>query len=290
MRWLCGVLLAATLGGCATDRYLFRPTEHANASLPENGFPAALYQVPPERPQGEVKIASLGVQKLEDPPGRHLILRMVVTNNSDEPWSLDTTRQTLTLAGAGGGAIAPVRAYGSTALTGPVLEIPPRQQRTVDLMYPVPRKLKVQNFQVAWSLSTPTTYVTQYSSFRREELPDTYASSYYYGYPYGPYSGWYGPGYFGSSLYWGYPYAYGYGYGWHRGGYPGRPPVGGGGVPSGPRTVPPPPPFGGGYGHGGFGGGGFGGGGFSGGHIATPPPASFGGGGRGVGAPPAFRR
>ena len=281
MRWLCVVLLAAALGGCATDRYLYRPTEHATASLPENGFPAALYQVPPGQPQGEVKIASLGVQKLEDPPGPHLILRMVVTNNSDEPWSVDTTQQKVTFAGVAVGPIAPVRAYGSTALAGSVLDVPPRQQRTVDLMYPVPRKVKVQNFQLAWSLSTPTAYVTQYSSFRREELPDTYAAG-VYGYPYGPYWGWYGPGYYGSSLYWGYPYGYGYGYGYGRGyhGYPGRPPVGGG-TPGGPRVVPPPPVFGGGFGGGGFGGGG---------RFSTPPPASFGGGGRGIGPPPSFHR
>lgn len=272
------------MGGCATDRYLYRPTEHATASLPENGFPAALYQVPPDRPQGEVKIASLGVQDLQDPPGRHLILRMVVTNNSDEPWSVDTTRQTVNFAGAGVAAAAPVRAYSNVALAGTVLDVPPRQQRTVDMMYPVPRKLKVQNFQLAWAVSTPTAYITQYSSFRREELPDVYASG-AYGYPYGPYWGWYGPGNFGVRSYWGYPYGYGYGYGygpWY--GRPGRPPVGGG-FPSGPRVVPPPPVFGGG-----FGGGGFGGGGFGGGRISTPPPASFGGGGRGIGAPPAFRR
>lgn len=200
-----GVLLpVAALAGCAGD-YYYRPTEHATAQLASSGLPAALYQVPADRPQGEVKIASLGVRKTEGEIDRQLIVRLIVTNNSEQPWSVDLRQQTAIFPD--GQQRAPNFVYGGMASSSPLVTIPPRQQGAFDILFPVPDETSTKTFQLAWSVTTSGGLASGRTSFRREAVPPSYAvagpDSYYYGY--GPYADFYYPpvGF--------YPYPFGFG-------------------------------------------------------------------------------
>ena len=204
-------LAVLALAGCDVN-YIYRPTEHATARLADSGLPAALYSVPEDRPQGEVKVAALGVREIDGRDEPSLGMRLVVTNNSDEPWSLYAPDQSLVVDG---------RPRGPEYVSGldrgqPGAVIPPRQQRSFDLWFVLPSE-EVASFQLAWGIRTPSRLVTQRTSFRREELTAppvaVYGGGYWYGsgfYPYGP----------GLSPF-GYPFigpSFGAGYGYTGGG------------------------------------------------------------------------
>lgn len=232
-------LAALALVGCAeTARYVYTPTEHATARLPENGLPAALYQVPPEAPQGEVKVASLGVRKLDtgNLKGRYLVARVVVSNNSDQPWSFDGSQQQASIAG--GPPQGPVSMFAAEQPTSWVVTVPPRQQRAFDLVYAVGDS-RVTNFQLAWSIGTPQRWITERTNFRRDEVAEP---AYAYGAPYG--YGFYYGAYYDPFYPWGYgpsimvhprPY-YHRSYGWRSAPPPMRV------APPPPVRVPAPPP------------------------------------------------
>src|SRR4051794_8870036 len=96
--------LALVLAGCE-EEYMYRPEENATAQL--NGVPAARYAIPPEAPQGDVRIASHGMSKIRehavgneegqvDEHGREiraLHVRMSISNTSPQDWSVDGRQQ-----------------------------------------------------------------------------------------------------------------------------------------------------------------------------------------------------
>ena len=89
MSRLIAVLSVLVLAGCA-HQYLYQPAEHATGSI--GGHVAAEYQIPPTAPQGDVRLASFGLGQLAPAKGSSgstpaLHLRMVVSNNSAEPWT-----------------------------------------------------------------------------------------------------------------------------------------------------------------------------------------------------------
>ena len=235
------LLLAAAatlLGGCAENRYLFRPSQQATAQV--SGLPAARYAIPPERPQGEVLVVSTGVTEIkpDNVKQRALFARVIVSNNSDDTtWQLDTRKQA---AAMGNSRIPPtfVNTFGQAL---PVIEIPKGEKRTIDFYFPLPAGTEsngdIPQFDLSWSIETGTRTIAERTSFDRYRVEPVYTSGYYggyWGYPYYPYRwGMYDP-------FWG-PY---YGGGWGRGYYGGG--FYGGGF------------YGGGY-HGGWGGGGGGG-------------------------------
>ena len=223
---------ALTLGGCAENRYLYRPAQQATAQV--SGLPAARYAVPPERPQGEVLVVSTGITEIkpDNVKQRALFARVIVTNNTDDtPWQLDTRKQAAVL---GSSRIAPtyVNTFGQPL---PVLEIPKGEKRTIDFYFPVPAGMEsnndVQQFDLSWNIETGTRTIAERTSFDRYRVEPVYSGGYYGygygypGYPYYPYRwGWYDP-------FWGPHYSiyYGGGWGWGRGHYGGGWYGGGGG-------------------------------------------------------------
>src|SRR5258708_12305024 len=128
-------LLAIALGGCAENRYIYQPAQQATATV--GNLPAARYAVPPERPTGEVLIASSGLTQLPDVEARTpaLFVRMIVTNNSDDAtWTLDTQQQ---LPIVGGEKLAPAYAN-AYQYTNPPPQIPPPDKPLLHLYYPLP--------------------------------------------------------------------------------------------------------------------------------------------------------
>jgi hypothetical protein len=226
--WI-GVLIAATamvLGGCASEgRYIYRPEQQVTATV--SSLPAARYSIPPERPAGEVLIASSGITQLPNSDARTpaLFVRVIVTNNSDDtPWTLDTRQQFAWLGGEWQSP-ANVNGYGQSS---PVIQVTRGEKRLVDMYYRLPPKAdgdeEIPRFELAWTIQTAARVVAERTSFDRLRVEPAYVAGTYYPYGppwWGPY-GWYDP--FGPYPYWGFHLGYHFGYGSRYRGYsvPGR--------------------------------------------------------------------
>jgi hypothetical protein len=190
---------AGSLGLAACDRtYVYRPVASTTVATVA-GRPASYYDVPPEAPRGHVRIATMGVADIQ-PKGatdeddlelRALHIRMIVANNSDRPWSVDTREQRAVLPGGSQSRPAYAKVdHGNP----PIVEVPARGVRTFDLYYPLPEHLEdedeLPSFDSLWQINTDARLVVQRTPFERIEVqPDP--SLYAYGG--GPY--WYDPYY-----------------------------------------------------------------------------------------------
>jgi hypothetical protein len=191
-------LFAVVLAACEHD-YIYRPTVHTTAAI--EGRPASYYAIPPEAPRGFVELASFGFADIRpetadvDQTLRSLHIRMVVANNSDKPWTLDTREQLLSLPNRGESRPAFAKADHGTP---PVIEIPPSGKATIDLFYPLPANMQeakdLPSFDTIWKVQTDTRVVLERTPFERLELrpPPSYGYSDYWGPPY-----WYDPYYYG---------------------------------------------------------------------------------------------
>lgn len=193
-------LFALALGGCAAN-YAYVPQQNATAQVA--GQPAADYSIPPEAPQGDVRVASLGLTRVGTQAGERVTamhVRMVVANNSATPWTVDAREQLGVIAGEG--QVRPI--FASTdGGTLPRVEVEPRGKRTIDLFYPLPAGLqkarRLPEFDLLWKVDTGGgRVVAQRTEFDRVEVVPDYPDYYAYGYPYGwaPYA-WYDPFYSG---------------------------------------------------------------------------------------------
>jgi len=174
-------LAIAMLAECAAaNEYRYAP-EHATVSL--DGEPATRIAIPPERPEGQVSVASFGITDVQRVPALHV--RMVVSNDGDsQPWTVDTRQQILD---AGGQQLRPAF-VSSDANELPAITIPTRQKRTIDLYYPRPTG-NVSQFDLIWQVDTSTRPVAQRTAFQRFAEPETDAQ---YTTFWGPYY-WYDP-------------------------------------------------------------------------------------------------
>jgi hypothetical protein len=158
MRGAILALALAALGGGCNESYVYRPEEGASARV--GAHPAAYYPIPPEAPQGDVRVASFGVSAIH-PEGdeshemRAMHARIVVTNQSPFPWTVDTRQQVAAIAGVGN--LGPL--YASTpggAL--PLVGVPPNTRRTIDLFYPLPpgveESSQIPAFDLLWRVDT----------------------------------------------------------------------------------------------------------------------------------------
>ncbi len=201
------VPLALLLGaaGCASEQsYIFRPEENATARVA--GRPAAYYVVPSQEPHGDVRVATLGIAKLEPKGGgervRAMHVRLVVDNNDDTgPWQVDTRQQWGTLGDYGQSRPAFAAA---TRGRPPILQIPPGTSDTIDLYYPLPSSMQelseIPHFEVLWRVQTPGAFVAERTTFERLRVepapsPEYYSPGYAYGMEWGgpPWYGWYDP-------------------------------------------------------------------------------------------------
>jgi hypothetical protein len=178
---------AAFAAGCGAADYVYVPE---NASVHIDGLPAAKTDIPPERPMGEVRVATLGVTELENGPSRipALHVRMVVSNDSDpQPWVVDTRRQLLEIAGQGQSRAAFVNV---DAQTVPIISVNQRERRTIDLYFPLPATGAAVRFDLLWEVQTGLRVIADRTTFERVEETDYYG---YYGTDVVFVSGW-GPG------------------------------------------------------------------------------------------------
>jgi hypothetical protein len=199
MRHARYVPLAIALGLVACGRsYVYRPAVSTTAATIA-GLPASYYPIPPEAPSGHVRIATMGFAGISPrgAPGeeiRALHLRMIVANNSERAWIVDTREQRTVLPSDGES-----RPAYATASQGepPRVEIPARDERTIDLFYPLPahmqKESKVPSFDMLWQVDTDTRRIVERTPFERvqvEPARDPYPDYYVWGDPY-----WYDPYY-----------------------------------------------------------------------------------------------
>jgi hypothetical protein len=212
--------VAATTFACGSQ-YAYVPTTNATATI--SGRTASEYQIPPEAPRGDVRIASFGMTNLtaktnpEQGQIRALHLRLMIDNNSDTPWQLDTREQRLDLSGYGPSAPAFASASPGPSLP-PIVTIAAGGKRTVDLFFPLPpneqHASKVPSFDALWRIKTGNELVAERSPFERIYIEPA-ASDYDYGiggfWGEGPY--WYDRDYNGWGMGIGEPYINGPGIG-----------------------------------------------------------------------------
>jgi hypothetical protein len=184
------------MAGCSSSaNYLYRPEQNAVATMA--GRPAALYQIPPESPRGDVQIGALGIAKVhprgeEDRELRVMHVRMIVDNNGDTPWAVDTREQVGILPGAG--QSRPAFAATSTR-QAPEVTVPTDGKATIDLYYPLPANMQeaseLPHFDVLWRVRTSERVVAARTSFERLRIEAVSPESYYAG-------AWRGPGWWGG--------------------------------------------------------------------------------------------
>jgi hypothetical protein len=187
---------ALALAACE-HTYLYEPAV-STTSATVAGRPASYYTIPPESPRGHIRIATMGLAEIqpteENGPEVHALhLRMVVANNSDKAWTVDTREQRAILPR--GGESRPAYAivdHGSP----PQVAVPPLAERTFDLFYPLPHNMQKESalpsFDVLWTVDTDARRVVERTPFERIEIaPEPYPDYYTYGQPY-----WYDPYYF----------------------------------------------------------------------------------------------
>jgi hypothetical protein len=181
--------------------YAYVPDANANATV--DGRAAADYPIPPEKPEGDVRIASFGFADLGDASApndalhavRALHLRIVVANNSAKPWTLDTREQKLDMQGFG--KSSPAFASADQGTRPPIITIDPAGKRVVDLFFPLPidgqTAGKLPHFDALWRVHTDTQVVAERAEFDRIVLAPVrtaidYGPSYWWAPPY-----WYDP-------------------------------------------------------------------------------------------------
>ena len=209
---LLALALALVLAGCEHE-YVYGPTVHTHAAIA--GRPASFYAIPEEAPHGFVEVASLGFADLEAAGAsdaqtlRALHIRVVVGNNGDKPWTVDTREQRLELPGEGDSR--PLFAKADLG-TPPMVIVPAGGKVTLDLFYPLPESMKdaegLPSFDTIWKVQTDTRLVAERTPFERLEVKavPTYDYEYwgppYYYDPY--YHGWVGvyvgPGFVGHPV------------------------------------------------------------------------------------------
>jgi hypothetical protein len=281
MRSFLGLaFLGLTASACSATTYAYVPATSAPpASL--YGHPAADYAIPPQAPQGDLKVASYGVEALspgnsDDEAVGALHLRISINNRSTTAWTLDTREQQAFVDGLATSTPAFASASPGTG-SPPLVTIAPNSTRLVDVFFPLPEELQgassVPGFRFTATVHTPAGPVYEVTPFARVETdtdsayvadtssPQAEYDPYVYGYDYWDSPFYYNPtfvGFYGGVYprgYWGRPW-YARGSGWGRPGYYHGYYRGGGQFRGGYR---------GGY-HGAYGGGGHGGGHGGGGH------------------------
>ena len=252
MKIPAAIVLAFAVCACET-RYAYVPAAGPASVL--DGRAAADYTVG-NPTEGAMRVAAYGVDPLTptNAPEQRLDalhVRVVVSNTGAQPWTLDTREQSLTLGERGTSTPAFAVADRGDGSAAPVLTVPPRTTRTVDLFFPLPAGLAseadIPSFAATTRVHADVGLITQSTPFSRiEDDGANYESRSDWAYWDSPF--WTNRAYVGfggvvvAPVYWEHPvfyrpYGYGmgrpgwYGYrgGYHGGGYHGGGFRGGGG-------------------------------------------------------------
>jgi hypothetical protein len=169
------LVFGAAVLACERE-YVYRPAVTTTSSATISGLPASYEPIPPEAPRGHVRIAMMGFADIV-PEGasraelRALEVRMIIANNSDRAWSLDTRDQIATLPNGDERRPAYVTVANSVP---PAITIAPRSEKTLELFYPLPDRMQKESqmpsFDVVWQVDTDGRRVVQRTPFERSQI------------------------------------------------------------------------------------------------------------------------
>jgi hypothetical protein len=168
MRQTLGLILVVLGAQACSSQSAYIPEERATSTL--GGRTAASYALPSDQDQqGDLRVASYGVSKLERTSGDSLEaihLRLAVSDTGAQPMVLDTREQRLQLPD--GRQLAP--AYVSAkAGVPPLIRVMPGSARTVDLYFPIPLDLVDESsppqFDAIWRVRVGDDTVSQITPF-----------------------------------------------------------------------------------------------------------------------------
>jgi hypothetical protein len=170
------ISLAGLASGCAFEvPYAYRPSVPAVADT--QGYPTGVYPVPPERPEGEVRVYSFGIVGMQSTPGTPtfptLHARLMIANNGDAAgWTLDTSQVLVDVAGEGTSAALYAN---SDAGAMPRVAIGRGERRVVDFYFPVPAQVgssdRLPAFDLRWQIQTGPRLVAERTPFQRFAVP-----------------------------------------------------------------------------------------------------------------------
>lgn len=192
------VIASAITAACGGGSYAYVPE---GATARPDGRPVSRIAIPPERPRGEVRVESMGVTRLEARGARDIDaihVRMTVGNDSDDrTWAVDTREQLLEIRGEGRSQPIFVNSDRDSI---PIIQIARREQRVLDLYYPLPSTMSeaddLPGFDLLWQVDTGDRPVAQRTAFTRvstEPRPTYHVATVFHA-GWGPYW-WYDPFY-----------------------------------------------------------------------------------------------
>jgi hypothetical protein len=173
---LTAVLLASL--ACSPD-FIYVPVTNSNAVVA--GRPAADYPLASSpRPApftvgGDLRLATFGIVTVHRHPGadvRAIKVRVVASNNGDDPWTLDTREQHVELEG-GSESLEPLACLdGDRPAT--VVRIDPGARHVVDIFFPLPPSMadasRLPAFDVLWSIQAGPRRVVHRTQFDRRAV------------------------------------------------------------------------------------------------------------------------
>jgi hypothetical protein len=160
-------IAAALAAGC-------HPPEEVETTIPTTLTlqPAAEYPIPPQAPQGQLRLAIAGVTKLKSPNHewssvRALRLDLAIDNRSDQVWVLNPDQQ----IGVLNGTLhePPISAEANNGVRLGVIAVPPHSSLRVNLYYPVPESVasanSLRSFDVEWRVESDHHVVAERTLF-----------------------------------------------------------------------------------------------------------------------------
>lgn len=183
---------ALACAACGSRRYLYEPAVASSATVA--GRAASHYRIPPEAPRGDVRVASFGLADIRPAHERMrfaeelraIHVRLVVANNSDAAWWVDTRDVRAVLPSNGESRAAFARVDEGSL---PVVVVPAGGERTIDLFFPLPEDMQeaseLPSFDTIWSVQMPNMTIAERTPFERLDVPPgTYPYDYRWGPPY----------------------------------------------------------------------------------------------------------
>src|SRR5690606_26480466 len=116
---------------------------------------------------------------------RAIHVRMVVANNSDVVWWVDTRDVRAVLPSNGESRAAFARVDEGSP---PIVQIPPGEERTIDLFFPLPEHMQdaseLPSFETIWSIQMPNMTIAERTPFERLDVAPASSPYYRWGPPY----------------------------------------------------------------------------------------------------------
>jgi hypothetical protein len=182
------------LGICTSAGYKYVPIQdQVNATRSRSDI---IYSEPPQRPEGRVKIRSLGIADIEPKPHgqkvRSLHIRLAISHQGSRPWEFNTRDQTVSFPNS-----PQMRPFWVNTDDShlPNLVIPSNELRVVDLYFRLPSSYEsadnIPEFEFYWNLLVGNQKIAESTPFDRVQVSERVATVYPYdGYPAGMGLGW----------------------------------------------------------------------------------------------------